>query len=137
MHVAAVTEITHNLLPALTELRDALAAKQKAFDPIIKIGRTHLQVRNFGTETTQSILTRKLLGRYPPYAGSGIQWLCPAIDERHRACQGHAASSQPSCAGWYCRWYSECLTCLGDRGTLLTPELGPEHEKGFRRKGRR
>ncbi|KAK7058855.1 fumarase fum1 [Paramarasmius palmivorus] len=43
MHVAAVTEIHHSLLPALTELRDALEAKSKQFDHIIKIGRTHLQ----------------------------------------------------------------------------------------------
>lgn len=45
MHVAAVTEISHSLIPALTELRDALDAKSKAFEHIIKIGRTHLQVR--------------------------------------------------------------------------------------------
>ena len=45
MHVAAVTEIHRSLLPALTELRDALDAKAKEFDHIIKIGRTHLQVR--------------------------------------------------------------------------------------------
>ncbi|KIY72840.1 fumarate hydratase [Cylindrobasidium torrendii FP15055 ss-10] len=43
MHVAAVTEITNSLIPALVELRDALEAKAKAFEPIIKIGRTHLQ----------------------------------------------------------------------------------------------
>jgi len=43
MHVAAVLEIRQNLIPALTELRDALDAKAKAFDKIIKIGRTHLQ----------------------------------------------------------------------------------------------
>ena len=43
MHIAAVTEITNNLLPALTELRDALDQKAKAFEKIIKIGRTHLQ----------------------------------------------------------------------------------------------
>ncbi|KAF9654253.1 fumarate hydratase [Thelephora ganbajun] len=43
MHVAAVLEIRQNLIPALTELRDALDAKAKAFDRIIKIGRTHLQ----------------------------------------------------------------------------------------------
>jgi Fumarase len=44
MHVAAVTEIHRSLIPALTGLRDALATKEKAFDNIIKIGRTHLQV---------------------------------------------------------------------------------------------
>lgn len=44
MHVAAVTEIHQSLIPALTELRDALDKKAKDFDKIIKIGRTHLQV---------------------------------------------------------------------------------------------
>ena len=44
MHVAAVVEINSSLLPALTELRDALDAKAKEFANIIKIGRTHLQV---------------------------------------------------------------------------------------------
>ncbi|OJA10765.1 hypothetical protein AZE42_00294 [Rhizopogon vesiculosus] len=43
MHVAAVTEITHSLIPALTELRDALNEKAESFSGIIKIGRTHLQ----------------------------------------------------------------------------------------------
>ena len=43
MHVAAVLEIRQNLIPALTELRDALDAKAKDFEKIIKIGRTHLQ----------------------------------------------------------------------------------------------
>lgn len=42
MHIAAVEEITHRLLPALTRLRDALAKKAEEFDDIIKIGRTHL-----------------------------------------------------------------------------------------------
>lgn len=45
MHIAAVMEINGTLLPALTELRDALDKKAKAFENIIKIGRTHLQVR--------------------------------------------------------------------------------------------
>lgn len=43
MHIAAVTEITNLLLPELTKLRDALAAKAQEFDSIVKIGRTHLQ----------------------------------------------------------------------------------------------
>ena len=43
MHIAAVLEIRQNLVPALTKLRDALDAKAKAFEKIIKIGRTHLQ----------------------------------------------------------------------------------------------
>jgi len=43
MHIAAVSELNGQLLPALTELRDAFEAKRKEFENIIKIGRTHLQ----------------------------------------------------------------------------------------------
>jgi fumarate hydratase class II len=43
MHIAAVQEVTHRLVPSLERLHDALKAKQKAFAKIIKIGRTHLQ----------------------------------------------------------------------------------------------
>jgi fumarate hydratase class II len=43
MHVAGIEEIGVSLLPALAHLRTALAAKAEAFDPIVKIGRTHLQ----------------------------------------------------------------------------------------------
>ncbi|HVV68070.1 MAG TPA: class II fumarate hydratase [Gammaproteobacteria bacterium] len=43
MHIAAVEMLTHRLLPALTELTEALAEKQQEFAHLIKIGRTHLQ----------------------------------------------------------------------------------------------
>ncbi|SCU79629.1 LANO_0A06942g1_1 [Lachancea nothofagi CBS 11611] len=43
MHIAAVTEITHLLLPELTALRDSFAKKSQEFEPIVKIVRTHLQ----------------------------------------------------------------------------------------------
>jgi fumarate hydratase class II len=43
MHIAAVEQVTHDLLPALRHLHAALAAKQDAFKSIIKIGRTHTQ----------------------------------------------------------------------------------------------
>jgi fumarate hydratase, class II len=43
IHIAAVREIDALLIPALAHLRDALADRQAAFDPIVKIGRTHLQ----------------------------------------------------------------------------------------------
>jgi fumarate hydratase, class II len=42
MHIAAAEEIHHRLLPAVTQLRDTLAAKAEEFRDIIKIGRTHL-----------------------------------------------------------------------------------------------
>lgn len=43
MHIAAAEGITQRLLPSIKALRDALAAKQKEFENIVKIGRTHLQ----------------------------------------------------------------------------------------------
>lgn len=45
MHVSAVVEISNSLIPALQELHDEMYKKQKQFENIIKIGRTHLQVR--------------------------------------------------------------------------------------------
>jgi fumarate hydratase class II len=42
MHIAAVEEIYRKLIPMITKLRDALAVKEKEFQSIIKIGRTHL-----------------------------------------------------------------------------------------------
>lgn len=42
MHIAAVEQITHKLIPAVQKLRDTLAHKSEEFRDIIKIGRTHL-----------------------------------------------------------------------------------------------
>ncbi len=42
LHVSAVIEIERELLPALEHLARALAAKARAFDGVIKTGRTHL-----------------------------------------------------------------------------------------------
>lgn len=43
MHIAAAIEVHEVLLPGLQKLHDALEAKSKEFDQIIKIGRTHTQ----------------------------------------------------------------------------------------------
>jgi len=43
MHIACAERIAHDLLPALMHLHAALDAKAKAFDHIVKIGRTHTQ----------------------------------------------------------------------------------------------
>ena len=43
MHIAAGEQVHHELIPALQKLHSALDAKAKAFDKIVKIGRTHLQ----------------------------------------------------------------------------------------------
>ena len=41
VHLAALDELTNDLLPALAKLGDSLAAKAKEFDDVIKSGRTH------------------------------------------------------------------------------------------------
>jgi fumarate hydratase, class II len=43
MHIAVAEQIHQRLLPAVTRLHDMLAAKAKAYQGIVKTGRTHLQ----------------------------------------------------------------------------------------------
>ncbi|PSJ16726.1 class II fumarate hydratase [Nitrosomonas supralitoralis] len=43
MHVAAMRELRHHLIPAIEVLRKTLANKAQAFSCIVKVGRTHLQ----------------------------------------------------------------------------------------------
>ena len=43
IHVAAALALRDDLIPALEHLRDALTEKARAFDAIVKTGRTHLQ----------------------------------------------------------------------------------------------
>jgi len=43
MHIASAERVARALIPALQSVRDAIAAKAKQFNDIVKIGRTHLQ----------------------------------------------------------------------------------------------
>src|SRR6516225_6692650 len=43
MCIAAAVNVRQRLLPAVTQLRDAIAAKAREWDDIVKIGRTHMQ----------------------------------------------------------------------------------------------
>ena len=43
MHLAALMELSHSLLPALNALQETLIAKAEAFATVVKMGRTHLQ----------------------------------------------------------------------------------------------
>jgi fumarate hydratase class II len=42
VHLAALEQLTHDLIPALEELAQALEAKASEFDDVVKSGRTHL-----------------------------------------------------------------------------------------------
>jgi fumarate hydratase class II len=43
MHIAAAERVKNTLIPAVRHVRDAIAAKAKQFNDVVKIGRTHLQ----------------------------------------------------------------------------------------------
>jgi fumarate hydratase, class II len=43
MYIAAAVNVKQRLIPAVTQLRDAIAAKAVEWDDIVKIGRTHMQ----------------------------------------------------------------------------------------------
>jgi fumarate hydratase class II len=43
MHIAAAERVKNTLIPTVRHVRDAISAKAKEFDSIVKIGRTHLQ----------------------------------------------------------------------------------------------
>lgn len=89
MHIAAVLELTEELIPALESLRDALNRKSRQFDRIIKIGRTHLQDAtpltlgqefsgyvqqlDYGVERVKSALPRlRLLAQGGTAVGTGL-----------------------------------------------------------------
>ena len=85
MHIAVVTEINHSLLPALVDLRDALDEKAKSFDHIIKIGRTHLQVRAFKYAVVYCF--NVVIGCNTLDPGSRIQRLCTTNNKWYRESQ--------------------------------------------------
>jgi fumarate hydratase class II len=43
MYITTAVNVKERLIPAVTALRDAIAAKAKGWDGIVKIGRTHMQ----------------------------------------------------------------------------------------------
>ncbi|KAH9985420.1 L-Aspartase-like protein [Russula compacta] len=84
MHVAAVAELTNDLLPALEGLRAALEEKAKSFDHIIKIGRTHLQ------DATPLTLGQEFSG-YVRQVANGIERVKDVIPRLSLLAQGGTA----------------------------------------------
>ena len=84
MHLAALTEIETNLIPALQRTQAALESKSQDFWDIIKTGRTHLQ------DATPVRLGQEFLG----YAGQiklGIRRLAHAREELSQVALGGTA----------------------------------------------
>jgi fumarate hydratase class II len=84
MHIAAATEITRSLLPALAHLHAALERKRKAFAGIIKIGRTHTQ------DATPLTLGQEFSG-YAAQVKSGRGRVAQALKQLYPLAQGGTA----------------------------------------------
>jgi fumarate hydratase class II len=84
MHIAAAERIVRDLLPALSELHQALRKKEKAFAKIVKIGRTHTQ------DATPLTLGQEFSG-YAAQVGSGIARLRSASKDLYPLAQGGTA----------------------------------------------
>jgi fumarate hydratase, class II len=84
MHIAGTQRIVGDLIPALSELHDALRKKEKAFAGIVKIGRTHTQ------DATPLTLGQEFSG-YAAQVESGIARLRVAVKELYPLAQGGTA----------------------------------------------
>jgi fumarate hydratase class II len=84
MHVACAEQIVHHLLPALHHLHAALDAKAKAFDHIVKIGRTHTQ------DATPLTLGQEFSG-YAAQVASSIQRIELTLPGLQELAQGGTA----------------------------------------------
>jgi fumarate hydratase class II len=84
MHIAAVEQVQHQLLPALEHLLAALQSKAEAFRDIIKIGRTHLQ------DATPLTLGQELSG-YVQQVANGIARLKHTLPRLCELAQGGTA----------------------------------------------
>lgn len=84
MHIAAVREVHHSLMPALKKMLKELEAKEKDFASIIKIGRTHLQ------DATPLTLGQEFSG-YKTQIKHGLKRVENALDYLYELAQGGTA----------------------------------------------
>ena len=84
MHIATASEIAKNLVPHLEQLHSALEDKASAFEPIIKIGRTHLQ-------DATPLSLGAVFGSYATQVGNGIQRIKQCLPNLYQIAQGGTA----------------------------------------------
>ena len=84
LHVAAARAVDAALLPALRALHDRIEAKARAWDDIVKIGRTHLQ------DATPLTLGQEFSG-YAQQIADGIDRIGAVLPRLHRLAQGGTA----------------------------------------------
>ena len=133
MHLAALTEIETNLIPALQRTQAALESKSREFWDIIKTGRTHLQ------DATPVRLGQEFLG----YAGQiklGIRRLSHAREELSQVALGGTAvgtgvNTHPEFAARVTAPRFGARRCGNSRNREPFP--GPKHPRRRRRIKRR
>jgi fumarate hydratase, class II len=84
MHIAAAERVHNRLLPALKEFHKVMLSKSKEFDPIIKIGRTHLM------DATPLTLGQEFSG-YATQIANGIKRVENALPHLHELAIGGTA----------------------------------------------
>ena len=84
MHIAAGEELARRLIPALRRLRAGLARKARAWDRIVKIGRTHTQ------DATPLTLGQEFSG-YAHQVANGIARIEAALPRIYELAQGGTA----------------------------------------------
>jgi fumarate hydratase class II len=84
MHVAAALEIEERLLPAVAKLKKAIEDKAKAFEGIVKVGRTHMM------DATPLTLGQEFSG-WAAQLGFCEAWLTQSLDGLHDLALGGTA----------------------------------------------
>ena len=84
MHIAAVEQLHHELIPALEHMAGVLEDKVRAFADIVKIGRTHLQ------DATPLTLGQEFSG-YAAQVRFGIERLRACLPRLYQLAQGGTA----------------------------------------------
>jgi fumarate hydratase, class II len=84
MCVAAAVNVKQRLVPAVVALRDAIDAKAKSWDDIVKIGRTHMQ------DATPLTLGQEWSG-YVGMLSEGLEWIESTLHAVYRLALGGTA----------------------------------------------
>lgn len=84
INIAAVESVNQQLLPNLKKLREGLAQKAREFEPIVKLGRTHLQ------DATPLSLGQEFSG-YVSMLDHGIKPIQNALDHCYELAMGGTA----------------------------------------------
>ncbi|MBA2728179.1 MAG: class II fumarate hydratase [Parachlamydiaceae bacterium] len=84
MHIAAVEDLHHRLIPAVKKMREALAKKMEEYKDIIKIGRTHLM------DAVPLSLGQEFSG-YVAQLDDCLRWIVDAMHELYPLALGGTA----------------------------------------------